>query len=39
MGMNVVKQRIVDDCGGEIAIKSEAGKFCEFSFVLPAVVA
>jgi HPt (histidine-containing phosphotransfer) domain-containing protein/PAS domain-containing protein len=35
MGMNVVKQRIVDDSGGEIGIGSEAGKYCEFSFVLP----
>ena len=36
MGMNVVKQRVVDDCGGEIEIDSEPGLFCEFSFVLPA---
>jgi signal transduction histidine kinase len=35
MGMNVVKQRVVDDCGGEITIDSEPGNFCEFSFVLP----
>jgi chemotaxis protein histidine kinase CheA len=35
MGMNVVKQRIVDDCGGEIGIGSEAGRYCEFSFVVP----
>ena len=35
MGMNVIKQRVVDDCGGEIAVNSEAGGFCEFSFVLP----
>jgi HPt (histidine-containing phosphotransfer) domain-containing protein len=35
MGMNVIKQRIVDDCGGEIGVDSEAGQFCEFSFVLP----
>ncbi len=38
MGMNVIKGRIVDDCGGEIAVDSEAGAFCEFSFVLPARV-
>jgi HPt (histidine-containing phosphotransfer) domain-containing protein/PAS domain-containing protein len=35
MGMNVVKQRVVDDCGGEIGIGSEAGRYCEFSFVVP----
>ncbi len=35
MGMNVIKQRVVDDCGGEIGVNSEAGQFCEFSFVLP----
>ncbi|GAC1520047.1 MAG: hypothetical protein NVS2B3_16420 [Vulcanimicrobiaceae bacterium] len=35
VGMNVVKQRVVDDAGGEIGIDSEAGRFCEFSFVLP----
>jgi chemotaxis protein histidine kinase CheA len=35
MGMNVIKSRIVDDCGGEIGVDSEAGKFCEFTFVLP----
>ena len=35
VGMNVVKQRVVDDCGGEIGLDSEAGSFCEFSFVIP----
>jgi HPt (histidine-containing phosphotransfer) domain-containing protein len=35
MGMNVVKQRVVDDCGGEIGIGSEPGLYCEFSFVVP----
>ncbi len=35
MGMNVVKDRVVDDCGGEIELDSEPGAFCEFSFVLP----
>jgi chemotaxis protein histidine kinase CheA len=35
MGMNVIKSRIVDDCGGEIGLDSEAGQFCEFTFVLP----
>jgi chemotaxis protein histidine kinase CheA len=36
MGMNIVKQRIVDDCGGEIGVSSETGRYCEFSFALPA---
>ncbi len=35
VGMNVVKQRVVDDCGGEIAVDSQTGQFCEFSFSLP----
>lgn len=35
VGMNVVKQRVVDDSGGEIGVNSEAGQFCEFSFTLP----
>jgi two-component system chemotaxis sensor kinase CheA len=38
LGMNVIKQRVVDDCGGEIALDSEAGRYCEFSFVFPARV-
>jgi two-component system chemotaxis sensor kinase CheA len=36
MGMNVIKERVVDDCGGEITVNSEVGSFCEFTFVLPA---
>jgi two-component system chemotaxis sensor kinase CheA len=35
VGMNVVKERVVDDCGGEIGVDSQAGRFCEFTFVLP----
>lgn len=35
MGMNVVKKRIVDEAGGEIAMNSEAGTFCEFIFAVP----
>ncbi len=35
MGMNVIKQLVVDECGGEILVNSEVGQFCEFSFVLP----
>jgi len=37
MGMNVIKQLIVDESGGEILVNSEVGQFCEFSFVLPAL--
>jgi signal transduction histidine kinase len=32
----LIKQRVVDECGGEITVNSETGNFCEFSFVLPA---
>jgi signal transduction histidine kinase len=35
-GLNAVKNRVVDECGGTISIDSESGTFCEFSFVLPA---
>lgn len=35
VGMNVVKERVVDDFGGEICVDSQAGRFCEFTFVLP----
>jgi chemotaxis protein histidine kinase CheA len=35
MGMNVIKHRVVDECGGEISVNSETGRFCEFSFVIP----
>ena len=35
MGMNVIKERVVDEGGGEITVNSEIGSFCEFSFVLP----
>ncbi len=37
VGMNVVKERVVDDCGGEIGVDSQPGQFCEFTFVLPTV--
>jgi signal transduction histidine kinase len=36
VGLNTVKNRVVDECGGTISIDSESGSFCEFSFVLPA---
>ena len=33
--MSLIKERIVDDGGGEITVSSETGRFCEFAFVLP----
>jgi signal transduction histidine kinase len=35
VGMNVIKESIVDKCGGEIDVNSEPGAFTEFSFVIP----
>jgi two-component system chemotaxis sensor kinase CheA len=35
MGMNVIKEAIVDKCGGEIGVNSEPGQFAEFTFVIP----
>ncbi|MBV8223201.1 MAG: Hpt domain-containing protein, partial [Candidatus Eremiobacteraeota bacterium] len=35
VGMDVVKHLVVDECGGEIGVSSDPGRYCEFSFVLP----
>jgi chemotaxis protein histidine kinase CheA len=35
MGMNIVKQRIVDECKGTITVNSEPGLSCEFSILIP----
>jgi HPt (histidine-containing phosphotransfer) domain-containing protein len=35
IGMDVVKQRVVAECGGEIGIRTEPGAFTSFSFSLP----
>lgn len=35
IGMDLVKHIVVDDCGGEIGVSSDPGRYCEFSFVLP----
>jgi two-component system, chemotaxis family, sensor kinase CheA len=35
VGMNVIKEAIVDKCGGEINLNSEPGHFTEFSFIIP----
>ncbi|HEY0798134.1 MAG TPA: ATP-binding protein, partial [Candidatus Baltobacteraceae bacterium] len=37
MGMNVIKEAIVDKCGGEIGVNSEPGQFTEFTFLIPLV--
>ena len=34
-GMDTIKRRIVDECGGEISIRSDPGCYCEFEFSLP----
>jgi two-component system chemotaxis sensor kinase CheA len=34
-GMDSVKRKIVDECGGSISVDSEDGAFCEFTFVVP----
>jgi chemotaxis protein histidine kinase CheA len=35
IGMDVVKQRVVAECGGEIGIRTEPGAFTSFSFNIP----
>ncbi|HEV3157925.1 MAG TPA: ATP-binding protein [Candidatus Baltobacteraceae bacterium] len=35
MGMNIIKEKIVDQLGGEISVLSEPGRFCEFKIALP----
>jgi len=35
IGMNVIKEAIVDKSGGNLSMSSEPGKYTEFSFVLP----
>ena len=39
MGMDIVRQSMVDECGGRLTIRSKTGKWCEFRFVLPAQAA
>lgn len=33
-GMDTIKRRIVDECGGEISVRSDPGCYCEFEFSL-----
>jgi signal transduction histidine kinase len=35
VGMNVIKEAIVDKLGGRLGLNSEPGKFTEFSFTIP----
>jgi len=35
IGMNVIKEAIVDKLGGRLGLNSEPGKFTEFSFTIP----
>jgi len=35
VGMDIIKNRVVDECGGEIRVNSTPGEFCEFHIVLP----
>jgi two-component system chemotaxis sensor kinase CheA len=35
IGMNVIKEAIVDKLGGRLSLNSEPGKFTEFSFTIP----
>jgi two-component system chemotaxis sensor kinase CheA len=35
VGMNVIKEAIVDKLGGRLSLNSEPGKFTEFSFTIP----
>ncbi len=35
MGMEIIKEKIVDECDGEIQVRCEPARFCEFTFLLP----
>jgi len=35
VGMNVIKEAVVDKLGGRLSLNSEPGKFTEFSFTIP----
>lgn len=39
IGMNVIKEAVVDKCGGNLSMSSEPGKYTEFSFLLPLALA
>ena len=35
VGLDLLRQRVLDDLGGEIFVDSQTGRFCEFQVVLP----
>ncbi|HLP09461.1 MAG TPA: ATP-binding protein [Opitutaceae bacterium] len=35
MGMDIIKHHVVDEAGGEIAVRSQPGVFCEFACLFP----
>lgn len=35
MGMDIIKHHVVDEAGGEIAVRSQPGAFCEFTCLFP----
>ncbi len=35
MGLDIIKHHLVDEAGGEIAVRSQPGGFCEFTCLLP----
>lgn len=36
-GMDIVKNRVVDEAGGRIEVRSAPGRFCEFALYLPEI--
>ena len=39
VGLDLLRQKVVDDLGGEISLDSQPGRFCGFHFVVPPVTA
>lgn len=35
MGMDIIRHHVVDEVGGEIAVRSQPGSFCEFACLFP----
>lgn len=35
MGMDIIKEKIIDECGGEITVEVEPGRSCSFGIYLP----
>ncbi len=36
-GMDIVKNRVVDEAGGRIEVRTAPGRFCEFALYLPEI--